>query len=82
MVKNQRGKVGILHDLQQEIQHYTEFKVYLRITDEGYDVRLDNPAEEHLGSEELPGVIISKNDDELFNATVEFLQNILKENAA
>lgn len=77
----QRGHFGILHDLQRTIGHYTGYQVFLISLDDGYSISIKGP-----DSDDMPGIFIPKEsgtvNEELFNAAVSFLEDLLKENAS
>ena len=77
----QRGQFGILHDLRKAIERYTGFKVFLRSTDEGFSVTIDTGTDE-----DGPNIFLPKESgivkDDLFNAAVGVLEDILKKYAA
>lgn len=77
----QRNHFGILHDLQRAIEHYTGFRVFLRSLDDGYSIAIKG-----TDDDDMPEILIPKVngsvDEEIFNAAVAVLEDLLRENAA
>ncbi len=79
----QQDHFGIMRDIQKAFWRYTDIRMYLMWLDEEAIVTL---VREGANEEDFPVIAIPKKagivDEEIFKSTVEFLEDLLKRNAA
>lgn len=79
----QQDHFGIMRDIQKAFWRYTDIRMYLMWLDEEAIVTL---VREGANEEDFPVIVIPKKagtvDEEIFKSTVEYLEDLLKRNAA
>lgn len=79
----QQDHFGIMRDFQKAFLRYTDIRIYMKWLDEEAIITL---VKEDTAEDDLPVIVIPKKagtvDEEIFKSTVEFLEDLLKRNAA